>query len=258
MTHNRCIVDKDRRILKKYISLESFEYELSASSAAYSVAKASGLFYVPKILEYNSEELWVDFEYLPALIPLGQYVYSRNPQLLVLMEQAGVILSIIHKTLHLNKKKTLPGILNCDGQQVFIHGDFNLTNVQYDLFSKKIVVIDWALTPRANMVCNWGSPYFDIAWMVNSLFYDLPWLRFDYQFRTHLAKIFLESYKKSSIYTFSNDHLRNLGKKIYWLMLKTDLKQDRLIDFLLQIYNRNSLLYFLISLKKPMDNKIYE
>jgi len=75
---------------------------------------------------------------------------------------------------------------------VFIHGDFNIMNVNYDVKNNELVILDWQMTKVWGEKATLGTQFFDIMWLIQTLFhYNL--------FRpNYWANSFLQGYNLSS------------------------------------------------------------
>jgi tRNA A-37 threonylcarbamoyl transferase component Bud32 len=237
-------IDREHGFITKYILPHKFEDEFLASKAGQTIGEASGLFYSPKIFEYNRDQSWIKFEFIPGLTALGNFLSSKDVQLFELLKKAGLILGFIHDNLYLEKINPIPKWFDCEGRHVFLHGDFNLSNIQYDHQNNRIVIIDWSLSPRIRETGNWGVCYFDVVWMINSIFTFPPYMKFDYEYRKDLADAFFESYLQSSGNKLDTHKFNRLGKKLYFYNLKSGINEYGL-KFVKQILNRSYLPYYL-------------
>jgi len=245
-------IDREHGFIKKYILPQTIEEEFLASKAGQAIGETSGFFYSPKVLEYNRDQSWIKFEYIPDLTPLRSFLPSQDPQLFELLKKVGVILDYIHDNLHLEKINPIPERFDCEGRHVFLHGDFNLTNILHDSQNNRIVIIDWSLTHYIRGTGNWGIDYFDIAWMINAIFASAPYMEFDYHYRKNLADVFLKSYFLSSDEKCDIHKLNRLGKKLYFYLLQSAFNTYGL-KFVKQILNRSYFPYYLDHLKADIE-----
>jgi len=245
-------IDREHGFIKKYILPQKFEDEFSASKSGQAIGEASGLFYSPKVLEYNRDQSWIKFEYIPGLAALRSFFPSQDPQLFELLKKVGVILDYIHNNLHLEKVHPIPDRFDCEGKHVVLHGDFNSLNILYDHQNNRIVIIDWSLSPLIRGTGNWGVCYFDVAWMINSIFASPPFMKFDYPYRKDLADVFIKSYLQSSDNKFDINKLNRIGKKLYFYLLKSAFNNYGLKS-LAQVLNRSCSPYYLDHLEVDIE-----
>jgi hypothetical protein len=231
------LVDQEHGSVIKYIPPLKFENEVLANKSAYLLGEKSGLFYVPRILEENREQSWIKFEYIPGLTPLVDFLRSGDARLSELLKKNGEILSFVHDNLHLGKIDPIPDWFDCEGRHVFLHGDFNLINTQYDIQNRRIVILDWSLSPIMGTSGNWGVYYFDVAWMINTIFVFPPYMKFDYKYRKDLSDVFLKSYLLSSNNQFDPGKFKKLGKSLLVHLRKSVFKAYG-VRLLRQVVNR--------------------
>lgn len=243
-SHTKLSIHPEKGLIKKSIlEKDDFELELKTTLAARKVATESGLFYVPKILDVDFKDNSIVFEYLPSLIPLSVFLYTPSKStLLRYVEQAGTILSTIHSFLNVDDTKVFIPIKFSGGSPLsFLHGDYTLNNVQLDCSCGKIVILDWALTPLVRPPGNWGPVYWDISWMLNSIFISSPYLDANFNERKLLADCFIRSYQQRSSFNLDCKELSSYCDDVFWRYLQISWKEKRFFLFLLQLRNRYGL-----------------
>jgi len=165
-------IDLERNILRKKVSIEKVLLEAKMTQAAYHFSRTTQSFRVPEVVGYCDVQGWIDFEYLPNLIPLHQLLHSKDSNLISIMADVGHCLAQVQIGLEVDdvNKIELPLDINMNGDKTFLHGDFTVSNVLFDTQTQQITILDWSLTPWAKTIANWGTTYFDAAWMVQSIF----------------------------------------------------------------------------------------
>ena len=190
--------------------------EVEKTQQAFEIGKTSGLFRVPRILDYHEDKGVAIFERLHGIHDIGSIITSGCKSGL-LLEAIGKSLACIHKELILPKDMVwpLPTELQLPGSEVFIHGDFNGVNVCRSQDDNSIVILDWQMTQRFGGQSTFGSLYFDLMWFINYFF----WRTFN-QFRLNIptalmAKIFLGSYFKISNYKYDQKEISKYMRKFF-------------------------------------------
>ena len=124
------------------------------------VAGDLGLFQVPEVIEYDDEEGWISFQYIPGTVTLRDHLVERpDPELL---ERTGRALAAIHSAHNADSSHDVPW-----------HGDFGLGNILYREASDKLVIVDWAnaLWSDEQSERSRGSPGLDLGIMLISVFH---------------------------------------------------------------------------------------
>mgnify|MGYP001146765002 CR=1 FL=1 len=151
--------------------------EAVKTQKAREIGEASGLFRVPKVLDFDEQKGVLDFERIDGLATLLQLAVEKDPRLCDLMERAGRALAVVHRQLLLPddmKHQLPPQWMARPDDNVFIHGDFGGQNVCYCKGSDQLVVLDWSAAPLIGRVPTYGSRYFDILWFVSFMFRGCP------------------------------------------------------------------------------------
>lgn len=186
----------DDRIIK---SLPEKECLLEAwkSQKGKEIGEYSDSFYTPAILEKHEGS--IVFEKMTAITSMRHMLSKEENRYLA--KNIGKALANIHaydmKTTahHSNAPAVIPLALS---DKVFMHGDFNTYNIQYDEIEKRLCIIDWAppLWAENHKFCE--SHYFDISVFIISVFSRRP---FEPKTIPDPAKViddFLLSYKKTA------------------------------------------------------------
>jgi len=176
----------------KAIALEAF-----MTSKAYDLSCRHKIFRTPKLIFYDPNKNIIEFELIDNIAALKSLL-PQNNNLSNLLAKAAESLAIIHDELKLDHKDSVhvpDEISSNSGSDVPIHGDFSLRNVQYVLTTNQLVIIDWSFAPRFQVLANFGPRYFDVAFMINSLFSSPPYSLFSRGAdRAELAHIFINRY----------------------------------------------------------------
>lgn len=141
--------------------------EACVTGAARDVARATGLFRVPAVLDVAGDSLVL--EDLGPLVPLAALMDAADPGLHDTMVAAGRALGAIHRDMELpdDCTGTMPPPWDAP-DAVCLHGDYTAHNVLIDA-SGDLVVLDWAAAPMLRTVATRGSSYFDVVWFLAHL-----------------------------------------------------------------------------------------
>lgn len=151
--------------------------EAAKTERAGQIGKSSGLFYVPKVVEFAPDAGVLDFERLRDMSTLLELAVSRDARALELTEKAGRALAVVHDQLILpdEMKEPLPAEwMDAPDENVFIHGDFGCTNLCFHAPSGQLVILDWSTAPLMGRTPTFGSRYFDILWSASYVFRAAP------------------------------------------------------------------------------------
>ncbi len=151
--------------------------EALKSQRAGEIGRSSGLFYVPKVIDFDEKTGVLEFERLKGLLTLLDLAIKKDQQLFGLLEKAGNALAVIHQQLVLPdemKHELPPDWMGPPDENVFIHGDFATINVCFHEPSGQLVILDWSTAPVLDRTPTFGSPFFDILWFASSLFHGAP------------------------------------------------------------------------------------
>jgi len=212
-------IDRNKNQVLKKDESGKIELEVKMTKHACELSKTSGLFHVPHVLDYNCQEGWILFEYVPNIQPLYKFIVDQ-PLMSELSARLGKSIAFIHNNLKLseNEARVLPDDLNkpdrSDGK-AFIHGDFNLVNVQYNKEHDQLVILDWSFTTLIDQTCNWGGIFWDLGWMTQSIITVPPFYFFRNSFRMEITELFLEHYRKNSNFDFDPDEFKDYMECIY-------------------------------------------
>ena len=170
--------------------------EVFKTRAARTVAEARQTFRVPRVVGYDAEKGRIAFERIHGLIPFGRAIRILDDPL-ELAVKAGNALACIHRDLRLpdDLRQELPASWrDARAPQVFVHGDFNLTNVCVAPVNREIVILDWAFTDVWGGVGTYGPAGFDLLWFAQGLLYGNTGRLRRVSNAPAIARAFLEAY----------------------------------------------------------------
>ena len=171
--------------------------EAEKASRAFEIGRDSGLFSVPKIVNFEAETGVLEFERLNDLVTLLDLAVHKDGRLPELLKKAGQALAVVHEKLVLPeemKKELPPEWMDPAGENVFIHGDFACINVCFHEPSDELILLDWSAAPSVSRTPTFGSRYFDILMFISSIFHGAPWRRVLNWNAKAMAEIFLRGY----------------------------------------------------------------
>lgn len=175
--------------------------EAAKASRALDIGKASGLFGVPEVVNFDTEAGVLEFERVRGLSTLLGLAIRKDDRLNELLDRAGQSLAVIHKKLTLPeemKHELPPEWMGSPNENVFIHGDFACINVCFHEPSSELMILDFSAAPMVGRTPTFGSRYFDIILFISSLFQGAPCGRiFDWN-AAGMADKFLKGYRKES------------------------------------------------------------
>jgi len=164
-------------IIRKTGEPGTLAIEAAKASRAFDISTECGLFYVPKVVNFDDKAGVIEFERLDGLVTLLDMAARKDGRLSELLEKTGQALAVIHEKLVLPEqmKHNLPSEwMARPGDNVFIHGDFAGFNLCYDESAGRLVILDWNSAPLLGNVATYGSRFFDVIWFVVFLFYGAP------------------------------------------------------------------------------------
>lgn len=185
--------------IQKSDAPERMRIEVEKTILAYEIGQSTGLFRVPRVLDYDERHGVAVFERLEHLESVRRRLTFASDYC-ELAERMGRSLAAIHDRLELPEPMSipLPSELQCDGNTVFLHGDFSFNNVCIDGESDEIVILDWQMTKIHGGESTYGTRYFDMAWFLSNLFnrrlYHCPFGNST----AEIATLFLRSYMQAS------------------------------------------------------------
>lgn len=236
-------------IIRKTGEPDILAIEEAKASRAFDIGKECGLFYVPKVVNFDAKAGVLEFERLDGLVTLLDMAARKDERLLELLKRAGQALAAIHEKLVLPEqmKHKLPTEwMACPDENVFIHGDFAGFNLCFDELSGRLVILDWNSAPLLKNVATYGSRFFDIVWFVIFIFYGAPRRCLFNWNAQDMVNTFLSGYAESHpeiIQRLSIDFeplMRRYYRKTIWYLAKQRswYKAARYLLYQLLIYPR--------------------
>ncbi|MBN2592791.1 MAG: phosphotransferase [Sedimentisphaerales bacterium] len=236
-------------IIRKTGKPDTLATEAAKTAKAYEIGRDCGLFYVPKIINFNAKAGVLEFERLDGIITLLDMAARQDQRLFELLKKTGQALAVIHENLILpaQMKHELPAEwVACSGDNVFIHGDFAGFNLCFDESTGRLVILDWSSAPLLRNVATYGSRFFDIIWFVIFIFYGAPRLCLFNWDAPAMANAFLAGYAENRpeiIQRLSCDFqplMRRYYRKTVWYLAKQRpwYKAARYLLYQLMIYPR--------------------
>ncbi len=161
--HNNTVIKKgnpERLRLEAYRTMRAFE-----------IGERSGLFRVPRVLDYDESKGILVLERLHDITTF-RAALTASDEGRVLVHEVAVCLATIHKHLHLpaDMHVPLPPGYSFPGPCVALHGDLSANNVFVATSEPRIVILDWQASPVIGGEATVGTPYFDVAWFVYNIF----------------------------------------------------------------------------------------
>jgi aminoglycoside phosphotransferase (APT) family kinase protein len=236
-------------IIRKTGEPDTLAIEAAKTSKAFDIGKDCGLFYVPKVVNFDAKAGVLEFEQLHGLVTLLDMAARKDERLFELLKKAGQALAVVHEklVLHEEMKHELPAEwLDSPNENVFIHGDFAGFNLCFDEPSGQLVILDWSSAPLLGNVVTYGSRFFDIIWFVIFIFYGAPWRSLFNWDAKGMANAFLSGYAEyhpEIIQRLSSDFkplMRRYYLKTVWYLAKQRslYKAVRYLLYQLLIYPR--------------------
>lgn len=164
-------------IIRKTGEPGTLAIEAAKASMAFDIGKDCGLFYVPKVVNFDAKTGVLEFERLNSLVTLLDMAARKDQRLFELLKKAGQALAVVHEKLVLPeemKNELPPEWMAWPDDNVFIHGDFAGFNLCFDESAGRLVILDWSSAPLLGRNITYGSKFFDIVWFVIFLFYGAP------------------------------------------------------------------------------------
>jgi aminoglycoside phosphotransferase (APT) family kinase protein len=236
-------------IIRKTGEPGTLAIEAAKSSMAFDIGKDCGLFYVPKVINFDAETRVLEFERLSGLVTLLEVAARKDQRLFELLKQAGQALAVVHEKLLLPeemKHELPPEWMARPDDNVFIHGDFAGFNLCFDDTSGRLVILDWSSAPLLGNVATYGSKFFDIIWLVIFIFYGAPRRCLFNWDAPAMANAFLAGYAERNpeiIKRLSGDFMplmRRYYRKTVWYLAgqRSRYKAARYLLYQFMIYQR--------------------
>jgi len=171
--------------------------EAAKASQAFDIGRDCGLFYAPKVVNFDKDAGLLEFERLSDLVTLLDLAICKDKRLPDLLKKAGKALAAIHRYLALPeemKHDLPPEWMDSENDNVFIHGDFACINVCFHEPSDELVILDFSAAPMVGRTPTFGSRYFDVLLFISSIFHGASLRKaFNWNAKT-MAEAFLRGY----------------------------------------------------------------
>jgi len=156
---------------------------------AFEIGRASGLFRVPEVLDYDDAGGVATFELVRGI----RTFFSSIPRSAPFAERVGRALAVVHRELSLPPAMVfpLPEHFNVSAIEVFFHWDFDGKNVRLQAASRSIVILDWQMTWHHGGKATCGSRFFDLIWFVDYLIWAPKYGHLFHEPVVPVAKTFL-------------------------------------------------------------------
>ncbi|MEA3226045.1 MAG: hypothetical protein U9Q07_08850 [Planctomycetota bacterium] len=175
--------------------------EAAKATRALDIGRDSGLFLVPKVVNFDADAGVLEFERLRDMATLLDLAVRKDRRLPELLVKAGQALAIVHTELTLPeemKHGLPPEWMDSGDDNIFIHGDFACINVCFHEPSGELVILDWSGAPMVGRTPTFGSRCFDILLFVSSVFHGAPYRRVLNWDAKGMTDMFLRGYAKGA------------------------------------------------------------
>lgn len=188
------------------------------------IGTRTGLFRVPRVLDSEDEPGILVLERIAGFRRLADLAPEDDARSRGVFELLGRSMAVVHKELALPEQlvhSLPPEWMDEAGHNVFVHGDLTVRNAGWDTESGGLVIVDWAVAHDMAIDGTFGSPYFDLVWLVMSAFWTKPLLRRPLYSPRSLCDAFIRGYSDSSP-DFSVERLGELAttsrcwREDYW------------------------------------------
>ena len=211
---------------------EDMRIEVEKTRRAGEIGRATGLFRVPAVLDFDEAKGLAVFERIKDMEDLRALARSGR-DLSPLAERIGRAVAAVHRdlTLPADMVKPLPPEFSDEGHDVFLHGDLSVENVVVDRADGSLVIIDWRMTGVHGGRATYGCRYFDILWLVNNLVWSPTVRHFFGDPVRPVARSFVESYFRAAGLPFDREGFRRYAERFFEVKLPLrglDSRRNRL------------------------------
>lgn len=175
-------------VIVKTQGTDASRRERLRTQAGHLVGQETGLFVVPRIIDFDDARGQLIFERLPVI---GlQEALSERDRGLAMLERVARALAAIHRVMARSNEASETGVP--------LHGDYALTNVLYLPASDRLVVIDWANAEWSGHQADCGPAELDVAMFLISLFHRRIFYPRQVASRHEVARHFLATYASAA------------------------------------------------------------
>lgn len=220
-------IDSQKGVFKKTVPHDQIEHEIEMNRLAY---KSSSEFKVPEVLKVDLDKGELEFELIKNARTIREVFIEKSklgafrtnaPLLTELFVRLGKSLATIHRFDPNDDRITVrrfPDSFFSDSfktREVVLHGDFTLSNTLFDEETNDLIVLDWNISTFFNFSANYGPAYWDVSYLICSLFFASPATLFSYKMRETLALKFLSGYLQSFSVEEKKEFVEKLNEFIY-------------------------------------------
>ena len=146
-------------VFDKIVERSKADSEILMSMEMASFSKCQNEFCVPEVIEVDRTNNTIKLEYIGNALTLRQYYigelkkfFQSNQKLEAIIKRMAEAISTVHKKFGIQngiKKYNLPDKYNFSnvGYNNYLHGDFTLNNILFNLNKNQIYIIDWSTSP---------------------------------------------------------------------------------------------------------------
>jgi hypothetical protein len=199
---------------------QDMRIEVEKTRRAVEIGRASGLFRVPEVLEFDEGRGLAVFERIKGIEPLRKHpLHGRQGG--ALAERIGRAFAAIHRDLVLPPDMTLPlpPEFSAEGQDVFLHGDPSVENIFVDMGDGSLVILDWQMTDVHGGQATYGCRYFDLLWFVNNLIWTPTWRNLWSDPERPISRRFVESYYQATGLPFDRTGFGEYAERFFAVKL---------------------------------------
>ncbi len=224
MKNSNIYIGKDT--VTKTSSPELMRIEVEKTLRASGIARQCGLFKVPEVIDYDESTGVAVFKKIFRITPI--YELANGPGVVeTIVEKIGRCLAVIHRELVLPEEMIIPLTPELDqpGERVFLHGDYNGSNVLISSDTDSIVILDWQMTSRHGGEATYGSRYFDVIWFLNYFLWTPMLHRLFREPVLGMTKPFLKAYFQESGLSYDSIALSRYAKNFFSVKSPARIRQ---------------------------------
>lgn len=217
--HRRVAVLADVAI--KHDTADRIRLEVLKTTIAGDVSRRTTSFRVPTILSHDIDSGRITFERLTEVRPLREVLLDgTNPA--SIMRRLGAILATIHATVTpADFPLSAPPLVDDPrGSLVFIHGDFGIDNIFYNVRRDEIVITDWSVPDWLAVTDGANSCYIDLSMMLISLLVARMLAPGHIRRAAVLASVFIHGYVSNAAQDCSSQMFKRYFSMMLWIYIK--------------------------------------
>lgn len=224
MQNSNIFIGKDT--VTKIASPDRMRIEVEKNLRAFVIANKCGLFKVPQLIDYDENNGVARFKRIHQITPIYELVNGPG-DVVTLVEKIGRCLAVIHRELVLPEEMIIPLASEFDqpGEKVFLHGDYNGSNIFLSGDMTSIVILDWQMSSRHGGEATYGNRYFDVIWFLNYFLWSPMLHRLFREPVLGITKPFLKAYFKESGLPYDSSGVLRYAKIFFSLKLPDRIRQ---------------------------------